>query len=274
MASEKSPLVTASKGVYIPAGPNDARGPCPVINSLANHGYISRSGKNVRAGEIASALSTIGLSRTLRTALSYPVFNERLESQQQIKKLTFFQKLWNFLRNPWSILAHLGVRRPFQEDDRGRKVINLDQLALYGAVEHDVSLTRRDFKQKEGNCIMQPDLVRQLLESSKDGKKITMQDLADLRKTRINQQTLDNPELKYGESQHTLACGEIALILSVFGDGKSISCDRARALFQEERLPVEEGWKRRWWWSVGLFEIHSLGDRVKAAVGLKFPASN
>ncbi|KAJ7239309.1 hypothetical protein C8J57DRAFT_1372823 [Mycena rebaudengoi] len=29
---------------FIQAGPNDHRGPCPGLNSLANHGYISRSG--------------------------------------------------------------------------------------------------------------------------------------------------------------------------------------------------------------------------------------
>jgi hypothetical protein len=29
---------------FIQAGPNDHRGPCPGLNSLANHGFISRSG--------------------------------------------------------------------------------------------------------------------------------------------------------------------------------------------------------------------------------------
>ena len=27
---------------YIAPGPNDIRGPCPVLNTLANHGYINR----------------------------------------------------------------------------------------------------------------------------------------------------------------------------------------------------------------------------------------
>ncbi|KAJ7611916.1 Chloroperoxidase [Mycena polygramma] len=29
---------------FIPPGPNDMRGPCPAMNTLANHGYISRNG--------------------------------------------------------------------------------------------------------------------------------------------------------------------------------------------------------------------------------------
>jgi hypothetical protein len=29
---------------YIAPGPNDLRGPCPALNTLANHGYIPRNG--------------------------------------------------------------------------------------------------------------------------------------------------------------------------------------------------------------------------------------
>jgi hypothetical protein len=32
---------------YEPPGPNDSRSPCPALNALANHGYISRDGKNI-----------------------------------------------------------------------------------------------------------------------------------------------------------------------------------------------------------------------------------
>ncbi|TFB02601.1 Putative sterigmatocystin biosynthesis peroxidase stcC [Trichoderma ghanense] len=30
-----------------PPGPNDSRGPCPGLNSLANHGFLPRSGRNI-----------------------------------------------------------------------------------------------------------------------------------------------------------------------------------------------------------------------------------
>lgn len=39
---------------------------------------------------------------------------------------------------------------------------------------------------------------------------------------------------------------EIALLLTVLGnseDGERVRCEFVRALFQEERLPVREGWK-------------------------------
>lgn len=56
---------------YIAPGPNDIRGPCPGLNILANHGYISRTG-------VASVLdlttaSTKGLSHP--TSKIPPVFN-------------------------------------------------------------------------------------------------------------------------------------------------------------------------------------------------------
>lgn len=236
---------------------------------MANHGYIPRSGKNVRADELYSAMAVIGVSRTLGAAFSFPIYNEHIDPQYATKE-NLIQKLWKFVRNPWSVLASLGMRRPDQVDARGRKVLDLNQLATHGAVEHDISLSRRDYLQKEGNCEMQPDLVEQLMKCSKDGKTITVEDLADLRRLRIQQQMADNPGLTYEDKQHRLACGEIALVLSVFGNGQSIPCSYARALFKEERLPVEEGWKRRWWWTVGVIELQLLVNKVKGLVGWPF----
>lgn len=273
MTFEKTPLASSAppRGVYAAPGPNDARGPCPLVNTMANHGYIPRDGKNVRADELYSAMAVVGVSRTLAAAFSYPIFNEHIDPQHPAKKTNLLQKLWKFLYNPWSVLAGLGMRNPNQVDERGRKVLNLDQLATHGAVEHDISLSRRDYLQEEGNCAKQPDLIKQLLECSKDGKTLTVDDLADLRRLRIKQQTADNPGLVYEDKQHRLACGEIALVLSVFGNGHSVPCSYARALFKEERLPVEEGWKRRWW-TVGVIELQLLVNKVKGLVGWTYSA--
>lgn len=275
MASDTSPLIPAApaRGVYAPAGPNDVRSPCPLVNSLANHGYIARNGKNIHASEIYNAMSAVGLSRALRAFFAYPIFNEKLDAQQAPqKKMNFFQRILAFLRNPWGVLAIFGVRKPNQVDGSGRKVLNLDQIRAHGVVEHDVSITRRDVLQPEGNCELQPDLVRQLMKCSSDGEVMTMKDLAALRRLRIRQQLNDNPGLEYGEAQHTLACGEIALILGVFGNDESIPCSYVRALFEEERLPVKEGWKKRWWWTLGLIELGRLANTVKTVIGLTFPS--
>jgi hypothetical protein len=69
--------------------------------------------------------------------------------------------------------------------------------------------------------------------------------------------------------QHQIGCAEIALVLDVFGDGKSVPCDYARAFFQEERLPSQEGWRKRWLWTLGFWELAGTVSKVKAAIGLR-----
>lgn len=273
MSSERTPLVSApiTRGTYAPSGPGDKRSPCPLINCLANHGYIARNGQSIEARELNAAMNEIGLSTALGAVFAQPIYNLHQDSRtvQLRKKMGFFQRVWFLIRNPWAILSKFGMRRWDQKNSAGKCVLNLDQLALPGVVEHDISLTRRDHLQKEGNNAAQADLVQNLLNCSKDGQSLTMEELAALRKRRIQQQLDDNPGLHYGSLQHQIACTEIALILDVFGNGKSIPCDYARALFQDERLPVEEGWKKRWWWSLGFSELASTVSKVKGLVGLK-----
>ncbi|KAK7998551.1 hypothetical protein PG991_015030 [Apiospora marii] len=38
------------------AGPDDSRGPCPMLNTLANHGYLPHNGRNVSVDNIADAI--------------------------------------------------------------------------------------------------------------------------------------------------------------------------------------------------------------------------
>ena len=267
MASESTPLLLP-RGKYAPSTKDQIRSPCPLINSLANHGYIARSGKDITASELNAAMNEVGLSTALGAFFARPIFNVAQGPKYLRKDVGFFQKMWIILRNPWAILSMFGVRKPDQEN-AGKAVLNLDQLALPGVIEHDISLTRRDHLQREGNIAPQEDLIKAMLACSKDGKTLTMADLAAYRKRRIQQQLDDNPGLHYGSLQHTIACTEISLVLNLLGDGKSVRCDYARAFFQEERLPVAEGWKKRWWWTLGFAELGGTVSKVKALVGLK-----
>ncbi|KAH7131803.1 Chloroperoxidase [Dendryphion nanum] len=272
MPSERDPLLSSiPRGTYAPSGPGDKRSPCPLINSLANHGYISRDGQNIPASDLNSAMNEIGLSTALGAVFAQPIYNlhQDPKTKQWWKNKGFLQRLWYIIRNPWAILSVFGMRKWEQKNTKGKAVLNLDQLALPGVVEHDISLTRRDYLQKEGNNAPQPDLIEDLLACSSDGKTITIEDLSALRKRRIQKQLDDNPGLHYGSMQHQIACTEIALVLDVFGDGKSIPCDYARAFFQEERLPVKEGWKKRWWWTLGFRELAGTVSKIKALVGLQ-----
>ncbi|MCJ1378386.1 hypothetical protein MMC17_001484 [Xylographa soralifera] len=251
-----------SKGEYQPACSTDLRGPCPVVNALANHGYISRDGRNVSSVDIKTAMIELGLSSTIRTALTYVAYLEHQDNPR-----TGF---WACMRNPFAyLLRRFGLRNPHQQTTSGVASLDLCQLSRHGAVEHDVSLSRRDFNQGD-NTTPQKDLIADLIGSSADGKVITAMDLARLRRRRLEQQKRDNLELQYGAGQHEVACGESAFILTVFGSGfghYEVPVSYVEALFAEERLPVLEGWRRRRWWLLGFAELTWQAQVVKRLVG-------
>jgi hypothetical protein len=47
------------KFAYQAPGPNDARSPCPGLNTLANHGYINRNGRNIQGSDIINAAQQV-----------------------------------------------------------------------------------------------------------------------------------------------------------------------------------------------------------------------
>ncbi|KAJ4335558.1 hypothetical protein N0V95_008872 [Ascochyta clinopodiicola] len=198
-------------------------------------------------------MNEAGISATLNALFVNAIYNVHKEKDEKDNSGPL-SRLWTTVH---------------QTDSSGRPILDLDQLALPGAVEHDISLTRRDHDQKEGNCARQEDLVNDLLASSTDKKNITREGLAGLRRRRIATQREDNPDLTYGALQHEMSCGEIALILGVFGDGKSAPYDFIAPFLQEERLPIKEGWKRRWWWTLGLVEVKIIATQVKGLIGLQ-----
>ncbi|KAF8996333.1 Chloroperoxidase [Cyathus striatus] len=59
----KSCPVTGKTYEYCPPQPGDSRSACPALNTMANHGYISRDGKN---------LSALDLIRGLKAAMASP----------------------------------------------------------------------------------------------------------------------------------------------------------------------------------------------------------
>lgn len=258
-----------SKGTYAPAKPTDKRSPCPMINCLANHGYIPRDGRNIHAHELYAAVKQAGVASDLAATLSYTIYSANpsshtpgVEVQQQQQEHRAGEaepsrasRWWSRLLISLNPLTRFGLREPGQTDSMGRRVLDLDQFAAPGVLEHDVSLSRRDRLQPQGSIARQADLVEGLLESSADGKNITRADMAALKRRRIAVQQRENPGLVYGKKQHFLACGEMALIFSVFGNGSSAPLEYVRPFFEEERLPVQEGWTRRWWWTIGFVEL-------------------
>ncbi|KAH7089816.1 Chloroperoxidase [Paraphoma chrysanthemicola] len=271
MLSEQDPLLANNVpiGTYHPATPTDKRSPCPMINTLANHGYLPRTGTSITASQMKLALRETGISTSLGAIFVNTVYNIHTDSTTPLPSANVFTRIWTVLCHPYTLLARFGMRRPGQVDISGQAVLDLDQLALPGAVEHDISLTRRDHAEKQGNCTKQDDLIDTVIASSTDGKVITREDFAALRRRRIAVQKAENQGCVYGGLQHEMACGEIALILGVFGDGNVVKREYVEVFLKEERLPSEEGWVKRWWWTLGLVEVKWIGSRVKKMIGLQ-----
>ena len=159
------------------------------------------------------------------------------------------------------------MRPAGQTNNEGVATLNLDQIDLHNVVEHDVSMTRRDTAQGDNHTINR-ELLSQLLASSSDGKVITLADFAQLRKKRYVQQQEANPKgIQFGKSEYQTACAEVALIIGVFGDGEKVPVEYVRAIFEDERLPREEGWKKRGIWSFGLVQMNLLALKVKKQIG-------
>jgi hypothetical protein len=117
--------------------------------------------------------------------------------------------------------------------------INLEDLNLHDAIEHDASLTRDDAKSGD-NHSLQPVLLKALLDDAQ-GDFLTTESVARSRARREKDSLLKGSP-KLGFKPYTLAYGEAALLLQALGknengtDWKVKKVD-AQTWFGEERLP-------------------------------------
>ncbi|KAK4458190.1 putative sterigmatocystin biosynthesis peroxidase [Cladorrhinum samala] len=222
--------------------------------------------------ELNGAMRHVGMSPLLGSVFAIPTYFQYRNPALAYRKkpVGTWQRIWSLIKNPYSYFDFFGCWNPKHVSSSGRKYLDLADLASHGAIEHDVSLSRRDVGQKQGNNAPQEDLIDRMLEFSADGKYLTIDELGNFIKARIDQQLRDNPELVYGPAEHQVNCGQIALMMGCFGDGKKIPLSYVKAIFADERLPVKEGWSRRFWWTMGLVEFFGAVKRMMKAVGMNF----
>ncbi|GAQ08836.1 hypothetical protein ALT_6157 [Aspergillus lentulus] len=214
------------KGDYRPAEPDDLRAPCPVLNSLANHGIIARNGRNITAAELKAALRYLGMGFDVTAILVNGAF--KVHSNDPKKG------------------ARLGLRDEDQVNEDGVPVLNLDQVGRPHAVEHDVSVTRQD--RALGDCMrMNPDLLEQFLAAPKTERGFSASAFGKYRKIRYDEQKRDNPALEFDKINNFSGCAELGAVQCIFGRGfpYRVPEEYIQVLFGEERLPIEEGWKPR-----------------------------
>ena len=88
-------------------------------------------------------------------------------------------------------------------------------------------------------------MLNDLLSMSSDGNYLTLEELGQYREQRHNDSMLNNPNFTFSKSTETLAFGESALIMGLFGDDSKVPLSYVKSFLGEEKLPLDVSWQKR-----------------------------
>ncbi|PBK73314.1 Cloroperoxidase [Armillaria solidipes] len=187
-------------------GASDLRSPCPGLNTLANHGFLPRDGRNI----------TVEM-----------VLNAALEG-------------FNIDKSVLILVAATGLLTA-----KTLGSFTLDDLKLHGIIEHDASLSRSDFCLGD-NLHFNETVYSTLAESNPGVDYFNATSAGQVQKKRLADDTLANPCITNTIKERTIRTGESALYLSVMGDPMTSDAPKkfVNVFFREERMPIEEGWTK------------------------------
>ncbi|KAJ7165986.1 Chloroperoxidase [Mycena filopes] len=194
-------LVSAHIPPWKAPGPHDARGPCPGLNTLANHGLLPHSGRNISQADLSWAMK-VGVNQD--ETISVPLFQVALVS------------------NP--------VGSP-------NITIDLDVLGTHNVVEHDASLSRVDAFFGNQNVFNWTVFQRTLAYWTED--VITLDTAAAARAAAIRNSNATNPEFGLSHRAKGFTSGESIAPVLVFGDVTTGVVNTASVVywFEHERFP-------------------------------------
>ncbi|KAK3947489.1 Chloroperoxidase [Pseudoneurospora amorphoporcata] len=201
-------------------GPGDRRSPCPMLNTLANHGYLPRSGADVSLAALMQ-----GLKRGINLAPDATL----------IVGLKALQASTTTGSGSWQSWVSSWV------------TFHLDDLNKHGVIEHDGSLSRRDVATGDNHSFAPEIWAAVLKVLGDDDERISIEKAAHMRGFRIAEGPRMSPG-GFSMSREDLRSSaiETAAYLRVFGRGTEGGAETrwVRVMFEEERLPIEEGFKR------------------------------
>ncbi|KAI9148171.1 putative sterigmatocystin biosynthesis peroxidase stcC [Paramyrothecium foliicola] len=188
-------------------GRNDVRGPCPMMNSLANHGFIPRDGKTIDLGTTVSALkNALNVGEDLSTMLH----GRAVQTSPEPNATT------------WS----------------------LETIRNHNNLEHDASLSREDFYFNKDSHTFNRAIFNEARSYWK-GSNINVQEAANARFARIQTSNATNPNFELTQAGIDFGVGESAAYILILGDRVSGTVRKSfvEFLFEEEKLPLELGWR-------------------------------
>ncbi|KAH7125813.1 Chloroperoxidase [Dactylonectria macrodidyma] len=205
-----SHLVDSETGIpgWHPPTPDDVRGPCPMLNTLSNHGYLPHNGRDITREVLRQALAR---ALNFDSALTDVMFDQAI----------------------------------FVNPEPGATAFTLDHLNRHNILEHDASLSRVDayfgnnhvFNQtvfdETRKYWVEPLLTAKMLAVSKLARQVTSKAF--------------NPTYTFTSSTENFSEGEVGAPIIAFGDIENMTVDRAfvEYFFVNERLPIELGWEKR-----------------------------
>jgi hypothetical protein len=179
------------------------RSPCPALNSLANHGYLPRTGQGLTRDGVRKAVQSIyGLDQLLAQTLTASL------------PKTFDM---DFLGEHNKIEHDASLFHDDAKFDVNRNLLNDPSL---------VNATK----------------VQQFLARAQNGK-IGVKQVAEARRDAAAFSKATNPEYSLNSQQEIVSYGEASLILLSLGDKKTetISVEDAESFFLNEKIP--DGYK-------------------------------
>ncbi|KAL2069186.1 hypothetical protein VTL71DRAFT_15524 [Oculimacula yallundae] len=225
-----------SVGDWIPGGSNDLRGPCPMMNTLANHGFIPRDGKNLTRDNIVHGLST---------GLNFDPVVANIMWEQAI----------------------------FINPEPNASFFTLDQLNVHNVLEHDASLSRSDALFGNNHVFNQS--VFDTTKTFWTSETLNANQLAMSKVFRQVVSKSTNPEYRFTASVEPFSLGEVAAPILVFGDIASGTCNRAMVVsfFENERLPVDLGFVKQAS-PITLDQVLATSKLIADAANLITPSGN
>ncbi|KAK3681684.1 Chloroperoxidase [Podospora appendiculata] len=188
--------------------PRDRRSPCPMLNALANHGWLPRSGFNVSIDQVVNG---IDLALNLSPQSSRPVAELAQTTSTTGNPTTF----------------------------------HLDDLNKHGIIEHDGSLSRNDIIFGDNHSFNKR-IFDSYFSAFAGLKVISISAAANARRARHIAARAVNPVFNYTAREDQFSQFETALYLSVFGTGTEGNAPTrwVEVMFREERIPYKEGYRR------------------------------
>ncbi|KAI0905342.1 Chloroperoxidase [Ustulina deusta] len=229
-AASQTPESSQNDHAWAPAGPGDLRGPCPMMNTLANHGFIQRDGGNITRDNAVNAL------------------NEALNFSPALANIMFDQAI---IANP----------------EPNATYFTLDHLNKHNLLEHDASLSRSDAY--FGNNHVFNQTVFDETKKWWAAPVLNASMLANAKVARQLSSKAFNPTYVFTVVTEEFSLGEVVAPVIAFGDIDTITVNRTLVeyFFENERLPTALGWKKTEQ-SVSLDTIFLATDTIRNATSL------